>query len=242
MANKFWKIGHRGAAGYEPENTMLSFRKALELGVDAIELDVRKAVGDCLPVIHDSTVDRTTNGKGPVSRYNFHLMSQLDAGKGERVPMLSQVVSEFAKKTIINIELKDEGIAENVLDLIRHYDAVTRVVISAFDDSDNSPGDSSNWVDLLWMKRLEPDLKIALLVENPNNLNRALEIAGAYQIYSINVPVSFIKHPTFKFHLDVMHKGTHNLCFAWTANDPADIQMLKNAGVDGAFSDYPDRL
>lgn len=243
MDRKFWKIGHRGAAGYEPENTMRSFKKALELGVDAIELDVRKAIDDCLPIIHDSTVNRTTDGTGLVSRFNFHWMSQLDAGRGERIPTLSQVLYAFAKRTIINIELKDEGIAGNVLERVRHYNAVERVIISAFDDSDNESGDSSNWVDLLWMKRKEPRLKIALLVEKEENLHRAINLSGAYEIYAINPPLALAKRPIFNFkhYLAEIHQ-CGILCFIWTANEPSDIQRLKDIGVDGAFSDYPDRL
>jgi len=102
----FLKIGHRGAMGYEPENTLRSFKKALDLKVDMIELDVYVCKSDELIVIHDDKVDRTTNGQGYVVNKTFEELRTLDAGKNEKIPTLSEVLNLVNRKAKLNIELK----------------------------------------------------------------------------------------------------------------------------------------
>ena len=98
-------IGHRGASGYEPENTLRSFEKALELGCSWIELDVH-VVGDQLVVIHDDDLSRTTDGFGLVSTSSFNYLRSLNAGKGEQVPILQEVLDLVGQRCRVNIELK----------------------------------------------------------------------------------------------------------------------------------------
>ncbi|MEM3426627.1 MAG: glycerophosphodiester phosphodiesterase family protein, partial [Thermoproteota archaeon] len=98
------KIGHRGARFYEPENTLRSFRKALELGVDAVELDVRRTRDGELVVIHDAEVDRTTNGKGLVRELTLEEIRRLDAGKGEKIPTLEEALDFLDGRVKILIE------------------------------------------------------------------------------------------------------------------------------------------
>src|SRR5579884_3789243 len=86
----FLCIGHRGARGHEPENTVRSVRRALELGADGIEIDVYFVDGELI-VIHDPTLDRTTNGRGRIVRKTFAQLRSLDAGKGERIPTLREI-------------------------------------------------------------------------------------------------------------------------------------------------------
>ncbi len=114
-------IGHRGACGYEPENTISSFKKALELGVDAIELDVYVLGRGELVVIHDDKVDRTTNGKGYVLDYSFEELRKLDAGNGQTIPTLEEVLDLVNMKTSVNIELKGTGTAKAVASTIYNY-------------------------------------------------------------------------------------------------------------------------
>jgi len=115
------KIGHRGAMGYAPENTIKSFKKALELNVDAIELDVYVCKSGELVVIHDDKVDRTTNGKGYVVEKTLDELRNLDAGDGEKIPLLSEVLDVINKQVKINIELKGTNTAKPVNDLIERY-------------------------------------------------------------------------------------------------------------------------
>ena len=93
------KVGHRGARAYEPENTLRSFRKALELGVNAVELDVRRTKDGELVVIHDDKVDRTTNGRGLVNELTLEEIEKLDAGKGEKIPTLEEALEFLDKKS-----------------------------------------------------------------------------------------------------------------------------------------------
>ena len=119
MENKsFLKIGHRGACGYEPENTLRSFKKALDLGVDTIELDVHKTKDEATVVIHDEKVDKTTNGTGFVADKSLEEIKKLDAGKGEKIPTLEEVLDLVNRKAQVNIELKGEGTARPVADII----------------------------------------------------------------------------------------------------------------------------
>ncbi len=115
------KIGHRGAMGYAPENTLGSFAKALELGVDGIELDVHVCKSGEVVVIHDERVDRTTNGKGQVKEMTLKELKELDAGKGERIPTLEEVLDFVDRRAFIDIELKAEGIGNSVADIVRKY-------------------------------------------------------------------------------------------------------------------------
>lgn len=125
-------IGHRGAAGLEPENTLRSIRKAIELGVDQVEIDVRLTKDCQLVVIHDATVDRTTNGRGYVKDFTFDELRLLDAGKGEQIPSLEEVLNLTKGKIVLQIELKEEGTARPVVRLIESRHAEGDVIISSF--------------------------------------------------------------------------------------------------------------
>lgn len=232
----FLKIGHRGAAGYEPENTLRSFNKALELGADMIELDVRLTRDKKAVVIHDSTVDRTTDGSGLVCDFSLKELLLLNAGKGEPIPSLEAVLT-LLPHCPVNIEPKDEDLADEVLRIIRKTRTAEQVVISAFDGPDNEPGDTSNWVELLSMQRWEPRLKIALLTEKPEQLERAFHVAKAFSIFAINPHKDTVSpHVVRRAHLLGIK------IFAWTVDEPQEIARLKILGVDGIFSNYPDRL
>ncbi len=98
-------FGHRGARGHEPENTLRSVRQALELGANGIEVDVHPADGR-LVVIHDDTLNRTTNGAGLVAEKTFSYLRSLDAGQGERIPTLEEVFDVVNRRAVINVELK----------------------------------------------------------------------------------------------------------------------------------------
>ncbi|MEO0143058.1 MAG: glycerophosphodiester phosphodiesterase family protein [candidate division WOR-3 bacterium] len=106
-------IGHRGARGIEPENTIRSFKKAIELKVDYIECDVHLTKDGHIVLIHDHTLDRTTNGTGYVNDYSFDAIRKLDAGKGEKIPTLQELIDLIKGKVKAHIELKDEKATES---------------------------------------------------------------------------------------------------------------------------------
>src|SRR5882762_9142732 len=113
-------FGHRGARGHEPENTVRSVRRALELGADGIEVDVYLADGQ-LVVIHDDTLERTTNGHGRVMEKSFDYLRTLDAGLGEKIPTLAEIFDAVNRRGVVNVELKGPHTAAPVVGLIVEY-------------------------------------------------------------------------------------------------------------------------
>jgi len=223
------RCGHRGACGYAPENTLSSFRKALELGADIVELDAQVCASGEVVVIHDAAVDRTTNGTGFVDEMNLDELKALDAGGGEKIPTLCEVLDLVDKKAIVNIELKGEGIAASVLavmdDYIRaHGWSFDNFLVSSFDHLQ------------LWeMKTLNSPVKAGVLVTMiPPDLVPFAKELGAW---SLNVP----KESVTKDFVEAVHKNEMKV-LAYTANTPEEIVRLKSLEVDGIFSDYPDRI
>lgn len=239
------KIGHRGQSGDtgQGENTIRSFQNALTAGADGLEFDVRKTKDDKLVVIHDLAVDRTTNGKGKVSELSYADLSKLDAGFGEAIPLLSVVLDKFAGKLLLNIELKESGVEEmvkaEILGRGLHklpYDKST--VVSAFDQDDNDPDADSSWEQL---KVFAPEIPIALLAQaskiqrmGEGEFVKKAKEYGAIAIHpeSTGVTSSLI---------DLAHQEGM-MVNVWTANDPQEIQKLKELGVDGFISDFVERL
>src|SRR5438552_17515945 len=113
-------FGHRGAPGYprRGENTIASFEKALQCGATGLEFDVRRCGDGRLVVIHDDTVDRTTNGRGRVRNFSYENLRQFDAGFGDPIPLLTDVLDEFGAQCLLNIELKDDGLAIEVKEFV----------------------------------------------------------------------------------------------------------------------------
>jgi len=141
-------IAHRGFSSYAPENTLGAVRAAIAVGADMVEVDVTLTADGHVVVLHDETVDRTTNGYGPVSEYTLAELQRLDAGgwfsiswTNERIPTLAQVLDATKGKVLLNIEIKPEavgtsakgGISEQVVDLVREHEMVDEVVISSFE-------------------------------------------------------------------------------------------------------------
>ena len=118
---KVISIGHRGAKGYKPENTLPSFKHAMDLGCDWLELDVYFVSGELL-VIHDKSVDRTTNGKGNVEDLPLDYLRSLDAGDGAPIPTLNEVLCLVNNQCGVNVELKGKNTAQPVSEVLANYD------------------------------------------------------------------------------------------------------------------------
>lgn len=223
------KIGHRGARGHEPENTLRSFKKALDLGVDMLELDVYVLKTGELVVIHDDRVDRTTNGQGYVVDKSLQELRSLDAGKGEKIPTLEEILSLVNKRVPINIELKGEGTAEPVAKLVDVYIKEKGWTNKHFLVS------SFNHYELKKFKDLKPQINIgALICGIPIGYS---EFAENLKAYSINLSLEFINQTLVD---DAHQRGLK--VFVYTVNEKDDINKMKALGVDGLFSDYPDRI
>ena len=223
------KIGHRGASGYAPENTLKSFRKAIELGADAIELDVYVCKSKELVVIHDDKVDRTTNGFGYTCEKNLEELKKLDAGEGEKIPLLTEVLDLIDKKVRINIELKGENTAEPVNKIIQKY-----IKEKAW-KNENFLISSFNYYELKKFNEINPDIEIGALITGiPIGF---CEFAQKVNAKYVNPSIEFINQDF----IDDAHKKGLKV-YVWIVDDFDDIKKMKELGVDGIFSNFPDRL
>ena len=217
----FLVIGHRGAAGIEPENTLRSFRRALDLGVDALELDVYRVEGD-LVVIHDGTVNRTTNGSGAVERLGLAALRALDAGAGESIPLLDEVLDLAAgSRTLVNVELKGKGTGRAVAERL---DASTHVLVSSFDHDE-----------LRAFRELRADVAVAPLFGRWHD--DAIAIADDLDAVAINLGNRIVKRDRVE---KIRAAGYRALVY--TVNRVARARALEAMGVSGVFTDRPDRL
>ncbi|WP_394776377.1 glycerophosphodiester phosphodiesterase [Flavobacterium sp.] len=223
------KIAHRGANGYEPENTLKSFQKALDLNADGIELDVHLSSDGHIIVIHDETIDRTTNATGFVNTFSLaELTTFLIDGKYQ-IPTLNEVFDLVDKKCLINIELKGLGTAGKVVALIEEYISdknwnYNHFIVSSF-----------NWDLLQETSNLNSNIKIGVLTEE--DLDKALAFAESIKAYAIHPDFQLLTLENTK---EMQEKGF--LVLPWTVDDSEDIRRIKSYNVDGIISDFPDKI
>ncbi len=245
MEHAFLEIGHRGMPGWprKGENTMRSFRLALAKGADALEFDVRKTKDGQLVVIHDSTIDRTTDGHGNVHDLSYGELMKFDAGFGERIPRLADMLDEFGGKCLLNIELKEQGIEKAVKSEILGHGLqklpyVKSVIVSAFDADDNAPSANSSWEQL---KVFAPEIPIALIARM-SKIERLgdevfVRIAKEYRAKAI-VPMADAATTAL---VELAHEEGL-LVYTGTINNADEAELFRKMGVDGIFSDCVERL
>lgn len=223
------KIAHRGAKAYEPENTLQAFQKALDLNSDGIELDVHVSSDGQIIVIHDETIDRTTNEKGLVNSFSLsELKSFLIDGK-HQIPTLKEVFDLVNKKCLINIELKGLGTPSKVVALIEDYISEKKwnynhFIISSFE-----------WNMLEETSNLNPNIPIGVLTEE--DLSKALAFAEKIKAKAIHPDFQLLNENNV---LQMQDKGF--LVLPWTVNSEEDIQKVKSYKVNGIISDNPDKI
>src|SRR5262245_38401271 len=198
---------------------MGSFRKALQFGATGLELDVRRAGDGRLVVIHDETIDRTTNGSGSVHDLTYDELRRFDAGGGEPIPLLTDVLDEFGAQCLLNIELKDPAIARDVKRLILERQLGPHVIVSAFD-----------WEEL---RPLIPEIPIGLLSSRLWNLVRRARELGASAIHP--------RRNIVTKRLIASAREAKLRVHVWTVNSPAEMSRLRKLGIDGIFTDFPER-
>ena len=217
------RVGHRGARSYAPENTLTSFKKALEIGVDAIELDVRKTNDNQLVVIHDADVKRTTNGEGLVSELTLAQIKGFFAEGGEKIPTLEEALNFLDKKVKVLIELKEAGVEEQVLSIVCKKGLEKNVVIISFLEEA-----------LKNVRALNKDVETGLIyAKHSNPIKAALELKANYLI------------ALYRFmHSATVQKAHENglKVIVWTINKAEEAQEYAKKGVDGIASDKPDIL
>jgi len=229
-------IAHRGASALAPENTMVAFEKAIEQGADAIELDLHMSQDGELVVIHDDTLDRTTDGSGPVHQRSLAELTRLDAGRwfgegfaGQRIPRLDEVLDRFAGKVPLALEIKAgstffPGIEEKVVSALRERAAIDQAAVASFDH-----------YALRRLKEIEPTLRTAaLLVGRPVSLSA---ITGSAKADGLALEASFVT----KTEVEACRAAGLQIV-VWVVNDPAQMRHFIGLGVDGIITDRPDLL
>jgi len=225
----FQKIGHRGAKGLLAENTLESIELALSFGVDAVEIDVHHCKSGELVVIHDFTLDRTTNGSGQISDYNLTELKEFLVEGKYKIPLLSEVLNLIKGKCRINIELKGAKTAERTCEIIKDYVENKGWTYSDFILS------SFQIVELYEVSKHNKKIPIGIL--NKSSITEAIELGNKLKAVAIHPSMEITSRENIKLSHDAGFKVN-----VWTVNDHKSIEKMKNFGVDGIISDFPDLL
>lgn len=221
-------FAHRGASGDFPENTQSAILAALAIGVDGIEVDIQSALDDYV-VIHDTHLDRTTNGVGKVSDFSAAHIMQLDAGNGEKVPNLQQLINWNNNQTLLNLELKHTFSLEKLAtqlekNITNNLLSKANVLVSSFDHHQ-----------LNWLKKRLPWLKIgALTASIPLHYAK---FAQELDAFSIHIDKNFMN----KAFVDDAKKRNLKV-YVYTVDKIDDVKYMLECGVDGVFTNYPKHL
>jgi glycerophosphoryl diester phosphodiesterase len=227
--NTVMVIGHRGACGYEPENTLRSFAKAIELGAHMIECDVHVCLSGELVVIHDDTVDATTNGIGFIAEKTLAELYQLDAGKGERIPTLRQVLDLIDRRVLIDIELKGKGSGVLVAQLVDEYVSYkgwrySDFFVTSFDDHE-----------LSLFTQLCQHVSASHIIHTFDGAWRTI-------LERIDTPIFITCSREVTLPMVEYLHGREIRIYVYTVNEFTELQRMQELAVDGIFSDYPDRV
>lgn len=239
LSSRPLNLGHRGSPRSAPENTLASFQKAREEGVDGIELDVQLSSDGQVVVIHDGTVDRTTNGQGSVQALSLDRLRQLDAGSwfdarfaGERIPTLEEVCDWAGQDMLLNIELKNtdmrgQGIEPKVAAIVREFALQERVLFSSF-----------NPLSLLRIRASAPEFPIGLLYSGnlPLFLRRAW-LRPWIRPHALHPHLGLVTEPYLKW-----AKAKSLRVNVWTADTAQEMQQLIFQKVDSIITNQPAAL
>lgn len=227
--NNFLKIGHRGAKAYVAENTLESIQKALDIGVDMIEIDVHKCASGELWIIHDFTLDRTTDGSGEIAKKPAEVLRKLKVEGHYKIPQLTEVLDLVEGKCMLNIELKGLNTAEPVSKIVKEKIEngkwkYSDFIISSFQKNE-----------LFETRKLDKEVPIAVL--SKASVPEAIELGKRLKASAIHPSLGIITRDNTKLSQDAGFKVN-----VWTVNEREDILRMIDFGVDGIISDYPNRL
>ena len=230
------RIAHRGASGIAPENTLAAFKKAINIGVDAVELDLHGSADGEVVVIHDASLDRTTDYRGPVNQTSLETIKQADAGgwfapefTGEPVPTLAEALECIGRETVAVLEIKDPLIAEAVVAKVHETQSLDLTVIISFHTSV-----------LQTVRALAPRIPTGWLIGSHNNHASPEQLCqqlGELGSTFLNVNHRLI---TAEFAYEVRRRGITLWC--WTVDDIVRMREMKAFGVQGITSNYPERF
>ncbi|SDO24312.1 glycerophosphodiester phosphodiesterase [Actinacidiphila guanduensis] len=215
----FLTVGHRGVMAVEPENTLRSFRRAEQAGVDQVELDLHLSKDGALVVMHDASVERTTDGRGLIRDLTLEEIRGLDAGLGERVPVFEEALAAVTRP--IQAEIKDAAAARVLASVLRERGETGRVSVLSFHDEA-----------LAEIHTLLPEVATVLVASDlgPDIVPRA-QAVGA-RLVSLDLT---------RISLDLVRRchAAGIAVMAWTVNSPQDWALARALGLDGAATDLP---
>jgi glycerophosphoryl diester phosphodiesterase len=218
------RIGHRGAAGHAPENTLAAVRRGIELGVDFVEIDVRRTADGALVALHDPTVNRTTNGKGRVDSLSLRDLRAFDAGGGERIPTVEEVLEIASGQTGLMIELKTAGVASSTVHTVQKARFPNPVIYASFLHPEFAA-----------VRAIAPEAALMVLYERlPRQpVSDAMRYRPAY--------VGLRHDRASRRLVDAFHEEDVRVC-VYTANSLREIRRALSLRVDGIISDFPERI
>ncbi|WP_292946857.1 glycerophosphodiester phosphodiesterase family protein [Olleya sp. UBA1516] len=227
--NKILKFGHRGAKGHVTENTLESIQKALDLGVDGIEIDVHVCKTGELVVFHDFTLDRITDGTGEIGKFSLSELKQLKVENLYSIPTLTEVLDLIDNKIFINIELKGEHTANPTCAVIKDYVdnknwTMDHFIVSSFQEKE-----------LLDVFSCNPNIALGVLTKA--SVNQAIALAKRINAKAIHPNLALLSKDNVKQTQDQGYKVN-----VWTVNTKQAIARMKSYNVDAIISDFPDRL
>ncbi|MGW5867790.1 glycerophosphodiester phosphodiesterase [Streptomyces sp. NPDC055239] len=216
----FLTIGHRGVMGVEPENTLRSFIAAQAAGLDLIELDLHLSKDGALVVMHDADVARTTDGKGPIAEKTLAELRELDAGRGERIPVFEEVLD--AVQAPLQAEIKDVAAARALAEVMHRRDLIGRVEVISFHDEA-----------IAEIARLVPGVRTALVASRfgTDVVERATAVGATTLVLNIRRLTLEVAERARKADLRII---------GWVVNTQDDLRLVRALQLDGATTDYPD--
>jgi len=217
-------IGHRGAKSVAPENTLKSFKKAIELGADFIEFDMHLSKDGEIVIMHDEDVFAITGKKGLIKNMSLVELKNLDCGEGEKIPTLLEVIEIAKGKIGLQCEIKAKNLTEQMVNLLRTHSLINSSLISSF-----------IFTELVQLKKIEPNLKIGLLV---SELSKSFKEMKNHVLKAINEKFYSI-HPFYKAInkelIEFAHKNNLKV-IAWTVDSKVAMKKLIEIGVDGIIT------
>ena len=218
-------IGHKGASAIAPENTLKAFKKAIELKADMVEFDIHKTKGGEIVIIHDSDTLSITGVQGLIKEMTLEEIKKLDAGEGEKIPTLLELIKVAKEKVGLQIEIKSSGLLEKLIKLLKGENLVNTSIVSCF-----------AFGELVKLKNLEPIIRLGFLLPEDlvwvRQIKRKILKAVDNKFYAI--------HPHFnitdKEIVDFAHDNGLKVN-VWTVNDKDDMERLIQLGVDGIITD-----
>jgi glycerophosphoryl diester phosphodiesterase len=243
MSSKFSVVAHRGYSSQAPENTLAAFERAIESGSDMIEIDITLSEDGHFIVIHDDTLDRTTDGRGFVAHHSLEQIKRLDAGSwhsvefaGQKLLTINEVLEKIAPRIGLNIEIKPLFTLTAVSKLLVAIHKLVEDVESS-GLTDTILFSSFNFFVLEHLRSLSANVRLGVLYCHPFSEFDPIQVCGLLKAYSLHPHISLTDAPL----VSTMHQIGVKV-MPYTLNDTEMMRNLIFCGIDGAFSDYPERL